>query len=336
MSEKDVQSEFLYMSTEVIQVDEQVRTVFDTQSDSFTGLVDSVREMGILEPLLVKKQKDGKYLLLAGERRYRAALILELKTVPVRIMGNVATEENILAVQLIENIQREDLDPIDEALAYYRYFKIRMGDIDLNGLMNSLMTYERDPKRLQSNFTGIVPVLKKISGKSTSSIKRCLSLLRLPEEIQANIKSGTIGKTQGYIFAENIGSPNLLEVYHSVLKKPITNKALKTRLNIEKKVRKKRVEAPVKKHLKTLSRIENWIDETKKPITLEEADKILDKLRHLYDVIDTYKEGGAFISDTSEDDGGFPEEDASSEAGTTQNSDHILLDPAIIDEDKNI
>ena len=74
MSEKKSNSEFLYMSTDVIQIDEQVRTVFDTESESFKGLVDSVREMGILEPLLVKEQDEGKYLLLAGERRFRAAL----------------------------------------------------------------------------------------------------------------------------------------------------------------------------------------------------------------------------------------------------------------------
>ena len=60
--------------------------------------------------------------------------------------------------------------------------------------MNTLMTYERDPKRLQENFIGLVPVLKKITGKSTSSIKRVLSLLRLPEEIQGTIKSRKIGK----------------------------------------------------------------------------------------------------------------------------------------------
>ncbi len=92
---------------------EQPRKKFD--EDSLEELSESIKQHGILEPLIVVK-KDDYYMIVAGERRWRAAKLAELKQVPVIVRE--LSEQQILEISLIENLQREDLNPIEEALAY--------------------------------------------------------------------------------------------------------------------------------------------------------------------------------------------------------------------------
>lgn len=94
---------------------EQPRKEFN--EDALEELADSIREFGVLQPLLVQKE-DGYYKIIAGERRWRAAKKAGLKEVPVIIKDY--TTQQIVEISLIENIQREDLNPIEEALAYKR------------------------------------------------------------------------------------------------------------------------------------------------------------------------------------------------------------------------
>lgn len=101
--------------TEVVPNADQPRKEFD--EDALTELSESIRQFGVLQPLLV--QKKGKYYeIIAGERRWRAAKMAGLKKVPVVIKE--FTSQEIVEISLIENIQREDLNPIEEALAYRR------------------------------------------------------------------------------------------------------------------------------------------------------------------------------------------------------------------------
>lgn len=101
--------------TEVVPNADQPRKEFD--EDALTELSESIRQFGVLQPLLV--QKKGKYYeIIAGERRWRAAKMAGLKKVPVVIKE--FTPQEIVEISLIENIQREDLNPIEEALAYRR------------------------------------------------------------------------------------------------------------------------------------------------------------------------------------------------------------------------
>lgn len=101
--------------TEVEPNREQPRKKFD--EDALLELADSVRQYGVLQPLLVQKRGDY-YEIIAGERRWRAAKLAGLKEVPVIIKD--FTDQEIVEISLIENIQREDLNPIEEALAYKR------------------------------------------------------------------------------------------------------------------------------------------------------------------------------------------------------------------------
>jgi len=131
---------------------EQPRKNFDEAA--LNELADSIKQFGLLEPLIVQDRKDH-YEIIAGERRWRASKIAGLKEVPV-IIKNL-TEQEIVEISLIENIQREDLNPIEEALAYKR-----------------LLT-EFDLKQEE--------VAERVS-KSRSTITNSMRLLKLPEVVQ--------------------------------------------------------------------------------------------------------------------------------------------------------
>ena len=108
-------SEILLKINQVEPNRDQPRKEFD--EDALLELADSIKQFGILQPLLVQKKKDY-YEIIAGERRWRAAKLAGLKEVPVLIKSY--TDQEIVEISLIENIQRENLNPIEEAMAYKR------------------------------------------------------------------------------------------------------------------------------------------------------------------------------------------------------------------------
>ena len=131
---------------------EQPRKMFE--EDTLTELADSIRQYGVIQPLVVQK-KDGYYEIIAGERRWRAAKLAGLKEVPVIVKDY--SDQEIVEISLIENIQREDLNPIEEARAYQRLS-------DEFGLKQD-------------------EVAEKVS-KSRSAITNSLRLLKLDERVQ--------------------------------------------------------------------------------------------------------------------------------------------------------
>lgn len=143
----------------------QPRQLFE--NTALEELVNSIKEFGILEPLIVSPLSGGDYKLVAGERRLRAAKILGLKSVPVII--RTVSEQQRLEISLIENVQRRDLTPLEEANAY---------------------------KKLIEEFNITQDELAKKVGKSRSKIANSLRLLNLPAEVQALLGSGRI--TEGH------------------------------------------------------------------------------------------------------------------------------------------
>ncbi len=131
---------------------EQPRKVFN--EDSLEELADSIKEFGILQPILVQKEKDY-YSIIAGERRWRAAKKAGLKEVPVIIRDY--TKQEIVEISLIENIQREDLNPIEEAIAY---------------------------KRLSEEFNLKQDEVAERVSKSRAAITNSMRLLKLDERVQ--------------------------------------------------------------------------------------------------------------------------------------------------------
>ena len=129
-----------------------------------TELAASIRTSGILQPLTVRETDDGQFELIAGERRLRAAKEADLETVPVYILS-VDADVEMMEYALIENVQRVDLNPLEEAEGY----AILSGKYDLS--------QDEIAKRV---------------GKSRPSITNSLRLLKLPPEIKSNVKSGDI------------------------------------------------------------------------------------------------------------------------------------------------
>lgn len=143
----------------------QPRFQFDKKK--LDSLAESINENGVLQPILVRKLNDN-YQIIAGERRWKAAKIAGLKTIPAIIRDVV--DSQILQLALIENLQREDLNPIEEAMAY----KTMIDEFNI--------THEELSKRL---------------GKDRSSITNSLRLLKLPEEVKNLLIDGSISMGHG-------------------------------------------------------------------------------------------------------------------------------------------
>ena len=147
--------------SEIMPNKEQPRKAFD--EDALADLATSISKHGVLQPLIVRPLSDGSYQLIAGERRFRASHIAGLSEVPV-VVKNLSDRE-ASEVALIENLQREDLNPMEEALGYQRL----MEDFEL--------TQEETSKAV---------------GKSRSAVANSLRLLTLPEIIAEQVAGGRL------------------------------------------------------------------------------------------------------------------------------------------------
>jgi len=160
--------------------------------ESLSDLVESIREQGIIEPIVVAETPAG-YQIIAGERRWRAAKILGLAKVPVLVKKT--TPQGMLEMAIVENVQREDLNPIERALAYKRL-------IDEFGL-------------------GTNEVAKRV-GKSAPTVSNTIRLLSLPDAIKDALVAGVI--TEGHVRPLiSLGDPKLmLEVFKKILRENST------------------------------------------------------------------------------------------------------------------
>ncbi|HTP11371.1 MAG TPA: ParB/RepB/Spo0J family partition protein [Anaerolineae bacterium] len=143
----------------------QPRTQFDEQA--LRELADSIREHGLIQPLIVTRTGEDHYTLIAGERRWRAAQLAGLETVPV-VIKDVAPQQ-MLEMALVENVQRSDLNPLEEALAY---------------------------KHLSEEFGLTQDQIAQRVGKSRVAVANTMRLLKLPEAIKARLADGLI--TEGH------------------------------------------------------------------------------------------------------------------------------------------
>ncbi|MCX5814289.1 MAG: ParB/RepB/Spo0J family partition protein [Proteobacteria bacterium] len=238
-TKKTVESpEFMYLPLEGIIVEEQIRSGIDTESESFKALMESIKDRGVLEPVLVTS-KDGKYLLLCGERRYLATQKLGLPSIPARIVDAVTQKDEILAFQLTENLQREDLNPIDQAKGILAFIQARHPDkgYDVSGVINELVSYDRRPDEVSDAIAATFAAILEISGKSTKTLFNTISLLKLSPEIQTEIRSGNIPVSQGYLFAANLECPDRMKIFTDILKTPVTYIALERMFTAYKKVK---------------------------------------------------------------------------------------------------
>ena len=170
---------------------EQPRTSFD--EDALAELAASIRELGIIQPISLRKLAPDSYQIIAGERRYRAAIMAGLTSVPAYI--RTANEAELTEMALIENIQREDLNAIEVALAFRKL-------ID---------TYHLTQDRLSERL-----------GKKRATISNHLRLLKLPAEIQIGLRDRKLDMGHARALV-SVSDPKLqLKLYNRILKEELT------------------------------------------------------------------------------------------------------------------
>ncbi|MCX5809539.1 MAG: ParB/RepB/Spo0J family partition protein [Proteobacteria bacterium] len=278
-----VNPEFLYIPVANIVVLEQVRSNINIESDSFKSLVQSIKDKGILEPLLVTKGDGDSYTLVCGERRLEAARQLELELVPVRIIEAGKESGETIALQLTENLQREDLNPMDQAKGILAFIQAKLPDknYDVDGVMSELMCYMRKPEDVSEEVVDTVSTTTQISGKSTRTMLRTISLLKLSDEIQSAIREEKLQVSQGYLFAANLDCPDLMKIFDAILKTPVTNATLNNLLTAYKKVKPDTgvIKLPsITKHVAGLRSIESFIEMGAKKYTRPDLQALLDEL----------------------------------------------------------
>lgn len=145
---------------------DQPRKSFDP--DSLEELAESIKENGLLQPIIVREYGDGRYQIIAGERRFRASKIAELTEIPAIIMNK--DDRKAAEIALIENVQREDLNPIEEAMAF---------------------------RTLADDYGLTQEELSIKIGKSRSAIANATRLLDLPDEVLAMVADGSLSAGHG-------------------------------------------------------------------------------------------------------------------------------------------
>ena len=181
------------------------------EPSALADLADSIKQYGILQPLVVRPMPDGSYQLVAGERRWRAARMAGLSEVPV-VMKEL-TDSEAMALALIENLQREDLNPIEEAMGF---------------------------RELMENYGLTQEQVSQKVGKSRPVVTNAMRLLNLPKEIQAMVAEGSLssGHARSLLSLEDEGL--IREVAEEIRKKGLSVRQVEA---IAKK-QKKRTQEP--------------------------------------------------------------------------------------------
>ena len=172
----------------------QPRTNFN--EESLRELASSIRELGVIQPITVRKLAFNKYQLVSGERRFRASKLIGLEAIPAYI--RIANDQESLEMALVENIQRQDLDAIEIALSYQRL----IDEINL--------TQEQMSERV---------------GKKRSTIANYLRLLKLDPIIQTGIRDGFISMGHGRAMINIDDQTDQLEVYEKIISNKLSVRA---------------------------------------------------------------------------------------------------------------
>ncbi|NDV94999.1 ParB/RepB/Spo0J family partition protein [Dysgonomonas sp. 521] len=170
---------------------DQPRRIFE--EEALQELAASIRQIGVIQPITLRQIDSDSYQIIAGERRYRASLLAKLTTIPAYI--KTAEDENVMEMALVENIQREDLNSIEIALAY----------------QNLIETYNLTQERLSERI-----------GKKRTTIANYLRLLKLPAEIQMGIRDKKIDMAHARTLVTLEDPAAQLEVYELILEEGLS------------------------------------------------------------------------------------------------------------------
>ena len=186
----------------------------DFNNTSLDELSKSIREKGVITPITVRESNKG-YEIIAGERRWRAAKKAKLKSIPAYIL-NIGDEAEMMEVALIENIQREDLNPIEEAEGY--------------AVLNSKYSLSHD---------GIAKTI----GKKRTTISNALRLLKLPPEIRKSIRSGEITAGHGRAILQKKSIAAMKNLWKKIVNESLSVRAAESL--VKPKPKKKKIKSVI-------------------------------------------------------------------------------------------
>ncbi len=184
-----------------------------TDGPELDSLVDSVRTHGVIQPLLVRRMGSG-YQLVAGERRWRAAKRADLLTVPVVVRD--ADEDDMLALALVENLQRKDLNPIEKARAF---------------------------KALQERFSLTQAEAAKRLGTDRSTVANMLRLLELPKRIQDHVSRGTISMGHARALLALSGDAERNALCDRIIREGLSVRAVEGMIAVQQPSRRRRTKS---------------------------------------------------------------------------------------------
>lgn len=184
----------------------QPRRVFD--EEKINELAQSIKEHGVFQPIILKKVKQG-YIIVSGERRFRAALKVGLKTIPSIVRQY--EEAKVAEIALAENLQRENLTPIEEAEAY----KVIMKNMNLTQTELALKV-----------------------GKSRSHVTNTLGLLNLPQEVQGMLLTNQISMGHARALSKLENTQKIIKLAHQIIDKQLSVRQIEELTKIEEKTNK--------------------------------------------------------------------------------------------------
>ena len=183
----------------------QPRKKFDDKS--IKQLAQSIDEKGLISPITVR-QIGNKYIIVAGERRYKAHILLKKKRILAYVI-DAKSNEDVMYMALIENIQREDLNPLEEAKAYHF---------------------------LKESLVSSITEIAKTVGKSRPAVSNSLRLLKLPEQIQDSILKGEINAGQARAILQKKTSQGMIQLWQKLRKEKLSVRKVESLASSKKKL----------------------------------------------------------------------------------------------------
>ena len=240
----------------IIANPDQPRHTFD--EEALQELADSIREHGVISPITLRKNDDGTDMIIAGERRFRASKLAGLKAIPAYI--RTAKDEQVMEWALVENIQREDLDAIEIALAYQR-------------LMDE---YQLTQEKMSEKV-----------GKKRATIANYLRLLRLPAEIQMGIKEKKLDMGHARAILGSKSAEQQLSLYKRILEQGLSVRKVEEIVSNSRlpKSKQKRKEPSFKQYQNKLSQLLETkvkISDNKITITFDNEQQFQTIMNHIH------------------------------------------------------
>lgn len=243
---------------------------------SFQRLIRSIEEKDLIQPVVLLKKGD-RFETVAGNRRVAASHEAGKKEIAARILTENVQEMDIYRIKLMENLAREDADPVELARGVHGLLKAMRPNLELNEFINIFINSDTRPEKSEENAV-TVTAIKEITGRSASTIRNWLSILKLPSEQKNQIRNRELGVSQGYILATHLEDEN----FRNIANRAVTEKLNKAEL--ENLFRgSENANNTMKSCLKLLDNFEQKITPKLDQLSSGETESILERLHYLFE-----------------------------------------------------